>query len=116
MDIYNEWIGQQLRRASKPRFTRLRKIFRGIRRLIAYAPVVYNNEEWDYEYLDDLVVFKLQRMIDYHSKYNSFTRKDEYLSQMSLAKHYLEFPDSKGEGYRRQGYIEIAKNSSLWWW
>lgn len=99
----------------KPKpFPRLRKFFRGIGRLIAYIPVIYNNEEWDPEYMDELVAFKLNRMIKYHEKYNQFEVKDKLLEQMRIAKHYLEHGDP--EAYREAGYEVIKTCSNRWWW
>jgi len=97
-------------------FPRLRKFFRGISRLIAYAPTIYNNEDWDPEYMDELLAFKLDRMIKYNTKYNQFEAKDKLLEQMRLAKHYLILPDPKAEGYRRAGYKVIETCSDRWWW
>lgn len=113
----SDWYDKDLDDIFKPKpFTRLRKFFRGIGRLIAYTPVIYRNEEWDPEYMDELVAFKLNRMIKYHKKYNQFEAKDKLLEQMNLAYHYLKFPDPKGEGYRRAGYNVIETCSDRWWW
>lgn len=40
----------------------IRGVFIGIKNIIIYAPIIYNTREWDYDYLLDLVKFKLKRM------------------------------------------------------
>ena len=41
----------------------MRKIFRFIKRLIRWLPTIWNNEDWDYEYLYDLIELKLKEFL-----------------------------------------------------
>lgn len=38
------------------------RIFKKIKRIIDYIPILWNNEDWDYEHLLELIEFKLRRM------------------------------------------------------
>lgn len=38
------------------------RIFRKIKRIIDYIPILWNNEDWDYEHLLELIEFKLKRI------------------------------------------------------
>ena len=40
-------------------------VFRKIKRIIDYIPILWNNEDWDYEHLLELIEFKLKRIKKY---------------------------------------------------
>ena len=41
----------------------MRQIIRGIRNLIAFAPLIWRDRDFDYSYLLEMLVFKLHRMV-----------------------------------------------------
>jgi hypothetical protein len=105
-----------LKAVKRKPFPRLRKFFRGISRIFAYAPVVYHSEDWDYVYLNKLVVFKLERMYDYMLEYNQFESRNEILAEIRLTIAKLKSPDPRSEGYSRSAYYDIANKHERWWW
>ena len=45
-------------------FRAVRNFFKRVYRIIQYIPVIYKNEDWDYDYLVNLVEYKLTRIRD----------------------------------------------------
>ena len=43
----------------------MKKIFRKIKRIIDYVPILWNNEEWDVSSLLNLIDYKVSRMAKY---------------------------------------------------
>lgn len=41
---------------------KIKRFFNKIIRLLQYAPIIWNNEDWDFSYMLDLIEFKLKRM------------------------------------------------------
>jgi hypothetical protein len=53
---------------------RVKKIIGKIAKICAYIPVLWNDEDWDYSYLLDLIKFKLNRMKNTIYKNNFIAR------------------------------------------
>lgn len=41
---------------------------RGVKNIIAYAPIIYKDREYDWTYLTELMIFKMERMKRFHDK------------------------------------------------
>ena len=54
----------------------------GIKNIIYYFPVIWNDRHWDYEYMLDLLEAKIKQMRDGINKDNILANTDEYVKQM----------------------------------
>lgn len=54
----------------------------GIKNLIYYFPIIWNDRHWDYEYMLDLLEAKIKQMRDGINKDNILANTDEYVKQM----------------------------------
>jgi len=41
------------------------KLFKKIKNLLEYFPIIWNDEDWDYAYMLDIIEYKLKRMSKY---------------------------------------------------
>lgn len=48
-------------------------IFKKIKKIIDYIPILWKDEDWDYFYLDELMLLKMKYMYECLSKDSSFT-------------------------------------------
>jgi len=53
----------------QPRFIFLKNIFYSIKNLIKWFKIIWNDRDWDHNYLYYILKFKLERMRDYNKKY-----------------------------------------------
>lgn len=74
----------------KYRIWHIRKCFRFMARLISYIPVIWKNEDWDYDYLYDLIEFKLTRMEKALRKDNLHLNSNKYAQQIRICLAYLD--------------------------
>lgn len=44
-----------------------RNVYRNIKRIISWIPVLWNNYDWDYSYFLDVMRFKLEKMHDFYT-------------------------------------------------
>lgn len=61
----------------------------GIKNLIYYFPVIWNDRHWDYEFMLDLLERKIKQMRDGIKKDNILAKTDEYVKQMNDALWYI---------------------------
>jgi hypothetical protein len=61
----------------------------GIKNLIAYSKVIYNDRDFDDLYLMILIKFKIDRMIESTSKYSDMERKDFDIIRMKRVSNLL---------------------------
>jgi hypothetical protein len=61
----------------------------GIKNIIAYSKVIYNDRDFDDFYLFILLKFKIDRMIEHCSKYSYMERKDSDIIRMKRASNLL---------------------------
>ena len=69
---------------------RIRKFFRSLFRTIAYLPIVWGNEEWDWAYLFELMEFKLRRMQKAHENDKWHTNAHVYARQLLVCAELLK--------------------------
>lgn len=61
----------------------------GIKNIIAYSKVIYNDRDFDDLYLIILIKFKIDRMIESTSKYSDMERKDFDIIRMKRVRNLL---------------------------
>lgn len=62
----------------------IRKLFERIQRVVQYIPVIWKSEEWDQDYLFDLMIFKIKRMTKYHQKRKRYVGWERTVDRMNL--------------------------------
>ena len=89
------------------------KIKRGldrIKRFIDYAPLIWEDEDWDYHYLITLMHFKLNRMQKEISESGRLLHAEKYAKQIRVAMRHMEkafIEDKISEEY--------SDDLSRWW-
>lgn len=75
---------------------RIRKLLRFIKRLWAYLPVIWDDEDWDYMYLLRLVQFKVGRMRSHIKScraaspgYSQYQSRNKTLRRMSIVENLI---------------------------
>ena len=63
---------------------------KGIRNLVHYFKVVWQDRDWDWEFMIDLQRKKLESMIEYYSTGDYFEGQSRELRYMRIALHCLE--------------------------
>lgn len=71
-------------------FYGIRKFGRFIRRIIRWLPVLYKQEDWDYDYLYDLIEIKLKELRECLRKDDIHVNSDKYVKQISICLEYLD--------------------------
>lgn len=98
----------------------------GIPNVIKWMPVVWKDRNWDFAYMDYMIVQKLKFMYKVYSNHESYVCDEEETIMADQIKEVLDLfekaedVDSVSEwGYddklRTQAYNLIAKNSNGWW-
>jgi len=70
-------------------FYSLRKIGRFIKRIIIWIPILWKQENWDYEYLYDLIEFKLKELRQCLKEDNLHKDSPKCARQISICLEYL---------------------------
>ncbi len=84
------------------------KLFRFIKRLFAYLPVLWRDEDWDYLYLLRLMQFKIKRMRESIHKYGYGVHGDKMFHRMRVVENLIDRLDSSDYGAAE--YLEWEKN------
>ena len=58
------------------------KTIYGFRNLYIWFHIIWNDRDWDYQYLNELIRFKLKRMEHSHRKYSQHTNNEVYADQI----------------------------------
>jgi hypothetical protein len=95
-----------------------RNIKRGIRSLIYWLPVIWENNWWDYDYMLDLIEHQLKLMSD--DKHKSYTMgwgdcKKEMDDSLKLLHAYRNEDDFEIEGELFEEFINSLKVMRAWW-
>lgn len=105
----------------------IRKFTRRLKRLFKWTPVIWKDEDWDYEYLLKLTQFKLESMAELHTKEGNAMNSKLYASEMLHASHLLlqaiegaDTPSLDTDDIENQKRIDeafkyISKNLTKWW-
>lgn len=72
------------------RFYNLKKFGRFILRLIKWFPILWKQEDWDYEYLYDLIEIKLKELRECLQKDDLHVDSDKYATQISICLAYMD--------------------------
>lgn len=67
----------------------LRRQRRRFKRLIAWLPIIWDDEEWDYEYLFKIMQFKISRMRSQMAKNNRHIGCEQQVKEMQRAEFLL---------------------------
>lgn len=73
-------------------FIKLKSIYRnikyGILNLIRWFPIIWNDRDWDYQYLYKILYYKLKHMERYFDRENPFVaNSDKYAKQIMISKN-----------------------------
>ena len=68
----------------------MRNFIQGIKNLINWLPTIWNDRQWDHSYIEILMSKKLQIMIDFYSKINSFEGVENEIKWMKKCKCLLD--------------------------
>ena len=100
----------------------------GVPNLIRWAPIVWKDRDWDFAYIDYIVIHKLERMYKIYSSHESMICDEEENEMAAQIKETLDLFKQSSEiewwktgnweaedQLRTQAYELIAKNSNRWW-
>lgn len=100
----------------------IRRFTRRLKRLFKWTPVIWKDEDWDYEYLLKITQFKLEQMAELHVKDGDAMNSKLYASEMLHASHLLlqaiedvQHSDSKQQKKIDDAFNYISKNLMKWW-
>lgn len=85
---------------------RLRELFRSIKNLIVWFPIIWKDRQWDSWYIEELLLKKLFLMRDYHQKRQTFIGWKNEVKWMSKCIQLLEMLTKNK--YWEDGYDGIA--------
>lgn len=71
-------------------FCRLRKFIRFIKRLCCWLPVLWKQEDWDYDYLYDLIEIKLKEIRECLDKDTLVIDSKKHVKQINICLAYLD--------------------------
>jgi len=71
---------------------KVKKFFQKIKRVFQFIPIAWNDEDWDYDYLLELIKFKCEKMRSYFRKSNILCEKDskEIIVGLNRTLFYIE--------------------------
>ena len=72
----------------------------GIRNLIRWLPVIWKDRDWDYAYIEDLMLAKLDHMIKYYGSINRYVDQERDLDRMITTKKLLQ-------AVRDESYLDL---------
>lgn len=78
----------------------LKSISRGIRNWIAWAPLLWKDRDWDYDFLERIVAFKMSRMADCIESNNIIEGNKRVARQLRYAVYLLDRIDSNIDAER----------------
>jgi len=61
-----------------------RRFFTRIKRFIAFVPVIWKGDDWDYRYAIDLFKFQLLRLADYIEEHNRYVHNENDVDRIRL--------------------------------
>ena len=70
--------------------TIIRKAIKFPKTLIAFIPIIWNDRDFDYAYLNYIIVFKLRRMANGIEKYGMCEKSDEVVKDLRYHADWLE--------------------------
>jgi len=62
----------------------MKRFFRKLKRLIAFIPVIWKGDDWDYQYAVDLFQFQLLRLADYIEEHNRYVMCENDVDRIRL--------------------------------
>ena len=72
------------------KFYNIRKFGRFILRLFKWIPILWKQEDWDYEYLYDLIEIKLKELRECFQKDDLHVDSDKFAKQISICLAYMD--------------------------
>ena len=75
-------------------FRSLRHMFFQLVRVIQYIPVIWKNEDWDYEYILDLLDYKLSRVEKRLTKFGSEEEVNQVRETRKHIKNYINYEEA----------------------
>ena len=95
------------------------RIAAGIKNLIAWFPIIWNDRQWDFEYFYILMHRKLILMEKYHEKYNPFESKEETVSEIrmcrTLCKKLIGLAGLAPDETKKKFFESLDKYIHGWW-
>ena len=71
-------------------FYTIRKIGRFIKRIVKWLPILWKQEDWDYEYLYDLMEVKMKELQECLRQDDIHLHSDKYVRQINICLAYLD--------------------------
>ena len=101
-----------------------RRFFMKLFRTIAYMPHVWRNEDFDFQYLNDITEYKVRRMRKSMAEHTEFVseNRDQYVAEMDECLRLFResrdsnYPLNPNDTDPAEPYKYIAKNLHKWWW
>lgn len=101
----------------------MKNIFKGIKNIIDYAPIIFQDRDYDYEYLLTLMEFKLDRMHKFFDNSNISTEDATTAQQikdtLDAFDKYKECEyqyDFDGETQFLNQFFDLIKEKIRAWW
>ena len=61
-----------------------------LKRIKDWYPIIREDEDWDFDYLFDIIEFKLTKMMKYFSTHNIVVDEEKYAKQIQVALNILK--------------------------
>lgn len=85
----------------------------GIRNIFVWMPTVWNDNNWNYSYLEKILKFKLKRFRVFAEKYDYGEGKELRLKQMDFCLRILDRMENDWESYSHPDQLEYYKNKKV---
>ncbi len=70
--------------------SKIKQWFKNIHRICVWIPILWNDRDWDYAYILDILKFKISRNRSYLEKYGIGLDKDKHIKQMKTVECLIE--------------------------
>jgi len=77
----------------------MRTLYYRMKRIIAWLPVLWKDQDWDYDFLIRIIKFKLNRMADCIEKNNLIASCEDVAKEMREVVEHLDKSRDAGEYY-----------------
>ncbi len=80
------------------------RVWRKVSNIVRWVPVLWNDADWDYGHLYEIIDFKLTNMIEHHTDHHNHTDWEETVGQMTTARDALK--RLRDDDYAAKEYAE----------
>lgn len=85
-----------------------KRIYRKVSNIFRWIPLLWNDADWDYGHLYEVIDFKLTNMIEHHTEHHNHLDWEEVVEQMTTARDAIR--RLRNDDYVSTEYDEHRKN------